>query len=72
MDKRHLQVLTHWPRSYCTVLFLQIHPISRKWGERRREAGHMDRHAVSGVRGSGVMETAASEDTDTGIYLEIL
>ncbi|XP_075899425.1 sialoadhesin isoform X2 [Nelusetta ayraudi] len=50
----------------------QIHPISRRWGERRREAGHVDRHAVSGVRGSGVMETAASEDTDTGIYLEIL
>lgn len=50
----------------------QSHQIGRRRGERRREGGHIERDAISGFRGTGVKETAASEDTDTGIYLEIL
>lgn len=71
MDEMCLQLCLsgHIGTVFC---FFQIHSIARRQGERRREGRQMDRHAVSGVRGTGAMEVAASEDTDTGIYLEIL
>lgn len=48
--------------------------MGRRGGERRRggEGGGMDRHVGPGVGGTRELQSAAADDAETAIYLEIL